>query len=258
MRGCGMRWCAIGLLVLIAAGCGRPSLQRQALPPHAILDFATLFHRNCAGCHGENGAYGPAPPLNDPLFLQIISDDEMKRIMSEGRALMPAWAVKQRELPKYHVETRFDRRLTPEQIDVLIRGIRESWQKPVVTEDSVGRPPPYALAEASRGNPQAGEKVFTYACASCHGAKGEGGDAGPLHDPYFLALISDQELRRIVITGRPDLGMPDYRTRGDRSKSFKPLTSQEIANVVAYVASWREPYLPPAKKPHQQTSGPGK
>ena len=32
-----------------------------------------------------------------------------------------------------------------------------------------------------------------------------------MNEPDFLALVSDQALRRIIITGRPDLGMPNYR-----------------------------------------------
>ena len=60
-------------------------------------------------------------------------------------------------------------------------------------------------------------QVFARACASCHGEQGQGGiydgdrrkPAGAINVPEFLALLSDQALRRLIITGRPDLGMPD-------------------------------------------------
>ena len=42
------------------------------------------------------------------------------------------------------------------------------------------------------------------------GRAARAGPVGAINDPAFLALISDQALRRIVITGRPDLGMPTY------------------------------------------------
>src|SRR5438132_632707 len=77
-------------------------------------------------------------------------------------------------------------------------------------------------------------------CAGCHGADGK--LAGAINDPAFLALISDQALRRLAITGRPDLTpeMPDFRSTTGRGPSFKPLSSQEIDDLVALLASWRQ------------------
>ena len=92
-------------------------------------------------------------------------------------------------------------------------------------------------------------KVFATACASCHGERGQGGisaakpdgkPAGAINVPEFLALFSDQALRRLVITGRPDLGMPDCTDRQGRPEGFKPLTSREVTELVALLASWRE------------------
>jgi hypothetical protein len=50
-----------------------------------------------------------------------------------------------------------------------------------------------------------------------------------------LALVTDQELRTIVIAGRPELGAPDWRdnVRG------KPMSDQEVTDVVAWMASRR-------------------
>ncbi len=65
------------------------------------------------------------------------------------------------------------------------------------------------------GSRERGAMVFERACAGCHGPNGTGGErngatGGAINAPAFLALISDQALRRIIITGRPDLGMPTY------------------------------------------------
>jgi len=110
--------------------------------------------------------------------------------------------------------------------------------------------PPYLLAKArpdgaGAGNKEEGLKVFARACASCHGDHGRGGQyggktVGAINDPDFLALISDQVLRRYVITGRPDLGMPDYADPTGRPEGFKPLTGQEVTNVAALLAYWRQ------------------
>ena len=77
--------------------------------------------------------------------------------------------------------------------------------------------------------------MFARDCATCHGKTGKGGDAaGSIHDSAFLALISDQALRRYIITGRPDFDMPNYLDRGNDE-----LTSQEINDLVALLSSWR-------------------
>ena len=49
-------------------------------------------------------------------------------------------------------------------------------------------------------------------CQSCHGADGRGGPKGSaITNDSFLALTSDQDLRTMVIAGRPELGAPDWR-----------------------------------------------
>jgi mono/diheme cytochrome c family protein len=98
--------------------------------------------------------------------------------------------------------------------------------------------------KAAPGNAEAGARVFRQACADCHGTDGKGGPrtVGAINDPEraFLALISDQALRRYIITGRPDLGMPDYAGGKDRrATDFRPLTGKDVDDLVALLASWR-------------------
>jgi cytochrome c oxidase cbb3-type subunit III len=50
-----------------------------------------------------------------------------------------------------------------------------------------------------------------------------------------LALVGDQELRTIVIAGRPEFGAPDWR--GDIPG--KPMSDQEVTDVIAWLASRR-------------------
>jgi hypothetical protein len=52
-------------------------------------------------------------------------------------------------------------------------------------------------------------------------------------------LVSESALRSAVIFGRIDLGMPDWRSYA----AGRPMSDQEIADVVAWLASKR-PHFP--------------
>jgi len=58
--------------------------------------------------------------------------------------------------------------------------------------------------------------------------------------------MSNQALRTVVVAGRPDLGMPDWRGYIDG----RTMTPQEIDDVVAWMASKRKqfPGQPYAKR----------
>jgi cytochrome c oxidase cbb3-type subunit 3/ubiquinol-cytochrome c reductase cytochrome c subunit len=101
-------------------------------------------------------------------------------------------------------------------------------------------PPPRTKADFKRIR----ETVFAEACAGCHGDRGQGFEKGgqrkrAINDPAFLALVSDQALRRYVITGRPDLGMPSYAGARDWNPEFSPLDSQKVTELVALLAEWK-------------------
>jgi mono/diheme cytochrome c family protein len=222
------------LLVALATGCdlpGKPNPTDRPVPSDKVTDFGTLYKTHCAGCHGPDGRLGPAPPLNDPLFLAIVSDVDLLRVIREGRGVtvaqktpMPAF-VRDRGGP-----------LTPQQVEALASGIRARWGGAPPKET----PPPY-LAPKESGNKERGAKLFELACAACHGDEGRGGErAGAVNDRAFLALISDQALRRIIITGRRDLGMPEWSNDEWRDPHFEPLTSEQINDLVALLASWRQ------------------
>src|SRR5262249_57811344 len=98
--------------------------------------------------------------------------------------------------------------------------------------------PPYLLASArskgaGAGSEEDGLDVFAMACASCHGDHGQGGryggqTVGAVNDPDFLALMSDQALRRLVITGRPDLGMARYDDPMGPARGFQPVSGGDV------------------------------
>jgi mono/diheme cytochrome c family protein len=224
----------VALSLLLAAGCdlpGKPKPDERPVPADQVKDFGALYATHCAGCHGADGKLGPAPPLNDPIFLAIVPDEELLRVVSEGRAVTPR---QKSPMPAFARDRGGP--LTTQQVQVVAQGIKARWDGAVPT----GEPPPY-LPPQEAGDKNRGAKVFALACAACHGDQGQGGEqAGAINDSAFLALISDQELRRLVITGRGDLGMPDYSDIEWRSREFEPLTSGDVNDLVALLRYWRQ------------------
>lgn len=230
LSGCTRRsWAS--LLLVFALGCdlsGKPDPKNRPEPEEQITNFDRLFSRHCAGCHGADGRLGPAPPLNDPIFLAIVPDDELRRTIAAGRrgTPMPAFAH------------RHGGPLADDQVQALAAGIKPRWK---AEEPPGAEPPPYlANSDEQRdADPDRGRAVFARACAECHGDRGQGGKVvGAIETPEFLELISDQALRRIIITGRPDLGMPSHSSQ-DRDADFEPLSSREVSDLVALLAKWR-------------------
>jgi mono/diheme cytochrome c family protein len=228
------KWRLVPLLAVLAVGCDLPGKPREAdrpVPADQVKDFSALYATHCAGCHGADGKLGPAPPLNDPIFLAIVPDEELRRVISEGRSVTPA----QKSLMPAFARDRGGP-LTAAQVQVLAEGIKARWGGVAPT----GEPPPY-LPPQETGDKDRGAKVFALACSACHGDLGQGAEqAGAVNDSTFLALISDQTLRRVVITGRGDLGMPVYSDPNWRSPEFKPLTSADVNDLVALLRYWRQ------------------
>jgi mono/diheme cytochrome c family protein len=225
------------LLAVLAAGCDLPGQPKEAdrpVPADEVTNFEKLYAMRCAGCHGADGYLGPAPPLNDPLFLAIVPDAELLRVITEGRAVT---ANQRTPMPAF--QRNHGGPLTKPQVDALATGIKTRWPAAA----SPAGVPPYVAPLG--GDQQRGARLFTRACAGCHGSEGRGENngkalpGGALHDPSFLALISDQALRRIIITGRPDLKMPSFEGKAGRAPDFQPLTSDEIGDLVTLLASWR-------------------
>lgn len=232
---------SIGALLACAACTSSPSIhgaEAAVVPPSEIADFNLLYGQNCAGCHGVKGEGGASIALANPVFLAIADDAVIRRTAANGVAgtLMPAFAQSAGGM------------LTDNQINVIVRGIR-SWAKPDLFQGRTLRDttlPPYAAL--TPGDPQHGADVYRTFCSSCHGTDGHGGSkASSIVDGSFLALISDQQLRTIVIAGRPELGAPDWRS----DVEGRPMSMQDISDVVGWLSSQRAQF---AGQPYPSSS----
>jgi cytochrome c oxidase cbb3-type subunit 3 len=216
----------LAAMASLAAGCdslpGRPRESDRPLRPSQVTDFAVLYRDACAGCHGMDGRFGAALPLAHPVYLALVDDEALRRVIANGvpRTSMPPFA------------RRAGGTLTDARIDVLIAGMRQRWAQP----DAIGKARPPAYAAESPGDAARGAAVYEAHCASCHGHDGTGGPkTGSIVDRAYLALASGQALRTLVIAGRPDLGHPDWRGDGRRA----PMTADEVSDVVAWLLAKR-------------------
>ncbi len=242
----------LALGALLAVGCdwpGKPDPATRQRAAEELTSFVPLYRQHCVGCHGADGQLGPAPPLNDALFLAIVPEAELERVIRRGRRGTP--------MPAFAIEAGGE--LSDRQVTALIQGLKSHWK----SDEKFGGPlPPYLPAEGDDSTREPGDRkrgamLFAVACAGCHGENGKGEEGSDvnnaIHEPAFLALISNQALRRIIITGRSDLGMPSFAGKDGRPDDFSTLTSPQIDDLVALLAQWRDehgqlanPHLPNA------------
>ena len=224
--------CAVSVVLFgCASPHGRPRTGSETPAPNEVLDFATLYGENCSGCHGVQGKGGAAIALADPVYLAIADEAVIRKVVAKGipGTAMPAFAESAGGM------------LTDKQINVITGEIRSRWNQRGILD--AANPPSYTAK--STANISHGELAYKTYCESCHGPGGHGGAKGSaVTDDSFLALVSDQGLRTIVIVGRPELGAPDWRG----NVPDKPMSDQEVTDVVAWLASQRvqnpgQPYL---------------
>lgn len=216
------------LACLVGLGCEAPGkpVHAEVSRPDDVLDFPTLYTQNCAGCHGKDGRNGATLPLANPVYLGVAGFDNIQRITAMGVAgtSMPPFA-------RSRGGTLSDR-----QISILTKGILDSWGH--ATDQLIS----YEGKDA--GHAGSGRTSYVTFCARCHGSDGTGIKSesgvrtGSIVDPAYLALVSDQYLRSIIIGGLPDRNMPDWRSDLSGAPS-RAMTDQEIADTVAWIVSHR-------------------
>jgi cytochrome c oxidase cbb3-type subunit 3 len=206
---------AAGLVLSSCDARGRRAAEVRAIRPSEVANFGDLFSQNCSGCHGKDGQGTLTVGIGRPVYLAIADDATIRRTIEQGRPATPMPAFAQRA----------GGMLTDVQIEILVHGIR-NWAGTFAHENL----PSYASSQT--GDAARGRDVFARACASCHGQDGRGARA--ITDRSYLALVTDQHLRTVMIVGMPNLGMPDWRGHD------KPLTDADLTDLVQWLASQRE------------------
>lgn len=231
-----LRVLLLGTALPLLSGCfnlpGKPAPGPEVPRPDSVHSATVLYAQNCSGCHGATGMNGPAVPLADPEYQALVDDATLRNIVANGDpgTLMPGFAKKAAGF------------LTDSQIDALVKGMRAEWYKGNVLAGL--NAPPYA--DDTPGDAAHGQRVYSAACARCHGEiGGKVGSSGSVVNGSFLALMPSQSLRTAIIVGRPDLGMPNWRAQNPN----RPLSAADVRDVVALLESKRprqpgQPYAP--------------
>lgn len=229
----------LGCLAAVTAGCDRaPGHPGSPIArPNEVADFSTLYSENCAACHGANGENGPAIDLANPEYQALINDATLRKWISGGMpgTEMPAFAQSAGGI------------LTDVQVNALIAGMRKRWSRPNVFAGAT--PPSYA--QPPDGDAHNGEQSYKSRCAGCHAASPQ-----QITSSDYLAIVGDQALRSIIIAGRPDIGQPDWGHLGPAGKTTTPLSAQDVGNIVAYLASLRDPTQAANNVPKQPAATP--
>jgi mono/diheme cytochrome c family protein len=233
-----LNWCFLFIGLAALCSCewlpGKPKEEDRWKPPEAIKNFADLYSTNCLACHGNDKKIGPSISMSNPVYLSVVPKDAMRKVIAEGipGTMMPGYS------------SAVGGTLTDEQINILVDGILSSSKGQTIAESDR---PPYS---APPGDVQRGAAVYAQDCAQCHGNEGTGGKAGSVVEEAYLSLVSNQYLRSVVIAGRPELGMPGYR----EYVSGKPMSAEEIADVVGWLASHRQGPAPGQSTPPAATA----
>ncbi|MER3427528.1 MAG: hypothetical protein C4334_05415 [Pyrinomonas sp.] len=101
---------------LISAACQSPTRQ-DAAATGELAEARAIFQRECAVCHGATGEGGPMAQMVAEINLKspqarALSDEQMRQQIINGKGAMPPFAG----------------RLTPEQIDAVVKYIRREIQ----------------------------------------------------------------------------------------------------------------------------------
>ncbi len=93
-----------------------------------------------------------------------------------------------------------------------------------------------SLAASSKGNPEAGKKIYLESCQSCHGATGRGDSDMAAYltpPPANLAAKTtqaktDAQLRKTILEGRPGTAMSSYDGAFEEA---------QLVGLIAYIRS---------------------
>jgi len=204
--------------------------------PVADLGTAT-FNQSCAVCHSPtgDGIPGLGKPLRNSAFVQSQSDEELFRLVVDGRS--PTDPLNTTGVAMY--PRAGNPALSDNAIHAVVGYVR-TLQDPDAPHVSLD---PWIIAPtdtADSGEVAIGQTEFIASCSACHGRSGEGVDnlGKPLADNEFIQSKTDKELMTFVKMGRSSWDPANTTGLDMPSKGGNPaLSDEDIDKIIQYIRS---------------------
>ncbi len=200
----GIFWLSIGGLAL-----------GETPTPVMLKKGAALFKENCEVCHQADaiGQPGLAPSLTNPELLGIASDKFLMGTIRDGREDTGM-------APFAH--------LGRSGVQAIVSYLRSHARGPNRAEEVDAQPD-------AHGDPRLGKQWYDNICSTCHGADGNGYDAGGTGTAIgfqgFLNKVSDGFLRETIKKGRSNTRMLGFQGPA----ALANLSNQEIDDIIVYL-----------------------
>ncbi len=232
------------LLVFIVAAGPQPGVPTAtAMAGDAALTPARLgagaYAAACAVCHGPDGegVRNLGKPLRNSAFVQAQSDEELFRLIVDGRPVADPLNTTGALMPPRGAQGMSDERIG--NVVAYLRSIQEPGVATVSMEPWDLRSQGGAVAAAAvelKGHQ--GFDVFVASCAACHGQGAEGmEDLGlPLSTSGFVRGKSDSELIAFIKSGRPSWDESNTTGLDMPPKGGNPaVTDEQLQSIVDYL-----------------------
>lgn len=185
-------------------------------------DGATVYGAFCAGCHGQDGkgrrlpGLVSFPSIANPDFLAIVPESLLTKTVEQGRPgrRMPGWLK--------------EGGLKPDEVKAVVAYVQALG--------GAEREPDARPARWASGDSKVGGRIFSSACAGCHGLQGVGAEGPALNNKVLLETATDSYLVETISRGRRGTAMAGFN---EPSPVRPALTRSDIESVVAYLRSFQ-------------------
>lgn len=202
-------------LMIIGAAALSDTAYAQSTKNNVVKKGASLFKENCEVCHQADaiGKPGIAPSLINQELLSISTDKFLMGTIRDGRedTGMPPFA-----------------HLGRSKAQAILAYLRSHQKSPDRSKEVNNQP-------EAHGDPRLGKQWYNYICSTCHGAGGDGYEAGgtgtAIGLPGFLNKVSDGFLRETIKKGRSNTRMLGFQGPA----AMANLNNQEIDDIIVYL-----------------------
>lgn len=205
------------------------------------------FQSTCAVCHGEQGEglRNLGKPVRNSAFVQSQSDEELMRLIVEGRGVDDPLNTTGVLMPPRGAQGISDEKI--EQVVAYMRSLQnpdeptvamDAWERG--SEDGGGALGAIELSE------HPGYDLYVSSCAACHGQGAEGLDqlGLPLHTSGFVRGSSDKDLITFIKMGRSSWDENNTTGLDMPPKGGNPaITDDQLQTIVDYLRAVQEQAL---------------